>query len=291
MDQPLVSVIIPTFNRDTFLRQAIESVTKQTYHNIEICVVDDGSEENYAEAICADYDNCQYFYKENGGLSSARNYGIQKARGDFIAFLDDDDFWKADKIEKQLAAFRANTEVDLVHSSVEVVDKNGKPTGKVLGASPAKSSKRSGKVFWNAIGTWVVKSPTPLIKREVFTTDLLFDESIKVGEDVDFYQRFFYRHKVKYLAEPLAYYRDFGDDGRLSQQRKKYIGIELKMLENFKAMGVTNPWTLHCISIHLVKQAIRNWNIAYPDKPKKISRWQYLIRPNYVLKHCFKAPR
>ena len=97
MNSPLVSVIIPTYNRVEFLEIAIQSVVNQTYNNIEIIVVDDGSKSNYAESICNEYLNCFYFYKNNGGLSSARNFGISKSKGELIAFLDDDDFWQNSK--------------------------------------------------------------------------------------------------------------------------------------------------------------------------------------------------
>ena len=102
MTNPLVSVIIPTYNRPDFLDEAILSVVCQTYKNIEILVIDDGSSINYAESICEKYSNCKYLHKINGGLSSARNYGIANANGELIAFLDDDDFWLKTKIEKQV---------------------------------------------------------------------------------------------------------------------------------------------------------------------------------------------
>ncbi len=287
--QPLVSVIIPTYNRDTYLLQAIESVVNQTYTHIEILVVDDGSSVPYAKDFCDRFEKCNYYYKENGGLSSARNFGVSKAKGDYIAFLDDDDFWREDKLEKQVAQLVKNKEIDLVHSAAMVVDESGKPTGKIIGASNNKAQSRSGNVFWNALGTWVVKSPTPLIRKKVFSTHLCFDETIKVGEDIDFYQRLFYQRKIEYINDTLAYYREFSDATRLSRQRKKYVGIEEKMIHNFKKMGVANPWVLHRISIHLLRQAIRNWNLVYQDNPKKISSWDVYIRPQYCLSHYFKV--
>jgi glycosyltransferase involved in cell wall biosynthesis len=288
MDKPLVSVIIPTYNRDTYLREAIASVVKQSYAEIEILVIDDGSKQNYAEAICADYLNCNYHFKENGGLSSARNFGLSKAKGSFIAFLDDDDFWREDKIEKQVSVLQEKEEVDLIHSGAAVVDKDSKPTGDFIGASKTKEHFRSGNVFWNALGVWVAKSPTPLIRKEVFSSSFLFDEDIKVGEDVDFYQRLFYKHKVHYIGEPLAFYRVYDDENRLSTQRQRYVGLEQKMFNNFKKMGVTNPWVLHKIAQRILKMAIDNWKTAYPEKSLKISKFNKIFRPQYCLENCFK---
>lgn len=284
MSSPLVSVIIPTYNRATYLKEALDSVAHQSYSPIEILVVDDGSDVNYAEEICNRYKNCHYNYKENGGLSSARNYGIQKARGAYIAFLDDDDFWRKDKIKKQVAVLESNDKIDLVHSAAKVVDAEGKETGKIIGANEGKSHKRSGYVFWNALGVWVVKSPTPLIRKEVFAPDLMFDETIKVGEDIDFYQRLFYRHKILYIEEPLAYYRVFDDSNRLSLQRKKYIGIESKMIANFKKMGINSPIILHKIKVRLAKQAVRNWNSVFLNDLIKINYLTLFLNPSEYIR-------
>lgn len=288
MNNPLVSVVIPTYNRSAYLNETIESVVEQTYTNIEILVIDDGSKTNYAQFICDKYLNCHYYYKTNGGLSSARNFGIRKSKGEYIAFLDDDDFWKKDKIKKQVALLNQNTNVDLIHSAATVVNKSSISTGEFIGASPHKAHKRSGNVFWNALGVWVVKSPTPLIRKEVFKEDMMFDESIKVGEDIDFYQRLFYRHNVLYIEDPLAYYRTYDDDDRLSTQREKYIGIEIKMLNNFRQMSIKNPIIMHRIAIRLLKQALKNWNIVYKDNPVTLNKFDRYLRPIYCLDHFFK---
>jgi glycosyltransferase involved in cell wall biosynthesis len=287
MPHPLVSVIIPTYNREKYLEEAILSVINQSYITIEILVIDDGSRVNYAESICAKFSQCSYFYKENGGLSSARNYGVSKAKGEFIALLDDDDFWESSKIEKQVKVLLENPLVDCVHSSAAVVDENGKPTSDFIGATQNKTHKRSGYVFWNALGTWVVKSPTPLIRKKVFQSDLLFDESIKIGEDIDFYQRMFYRHKVCYINEPLAFYREYNDKERLSLQPKKYIGIEKKMFQNIKNMGVNNPFILYKIAMKLLKSALKSWNEVNKDNPITIGKFDLYLRPGYCLNNYF----
>lgn len=285
MIQPLVTVIITTYNRAEFLEEAILSVYNQTYKNIEIFVIDDGSSANYAELICEKYSNCKYIYKTNGGLSSARNHGVKLANGEYIAFLDDDDFWLDTKIEKQVKILLENKEVDCVHSSAKVVDENSNLTGQVIGASKDKAHKRSGYVFWNALGLWVVKSPTPLVRKSVFKPDMLFDETIKVGEDVDFYQRMFYRHKVFYIEEPLAYYREYMSQDRLSKKLEKYIGIEEKMLRNFENMGIRNSLTLYRIKLRLAKNAFAKWNSLYSDKKVKINYCRLILNPkSYIIK-------
>lgn len=267
----LVSVIIPTYNRVKYLEEAITSVFNQTYKNFEILVIDDGSSNNYAESICNKYDNCFYLFKKNGGLSSARNFGVKKAKGEYIAFLDDDDFWRKDKLEKQVGILESNYEVDCVHSSAAVVEEDGVVNGDVIGASAHKAYKRTGNVFWNALGVWVVKSPTPLIRKKIFTSGLFFDETIKVGEDIDFYQRMFYRHKVIYIDEPLAYYRHYTSKTRLSLQKDKYIGLEKKIYNNFVNMGIKNPFVLNKIASRLLVSGVKRYNLFFPNKPIRLS--------------------
>lgn len=285
MQKPLVSVIIPTFNREKYLREAIESVVNQSYKNIEIIVVDDGSTENYAERICNDF-GALFFKKENGGLSSARNFGIKNANGKYIALLDDDDVFVNTKIEKQVEVLENNKSIFCVHSSADVIDDKGNKTGQKIGASTNKVHKRSGNVFWNALGTWVVKSPTPLFKKEVFET-IIFDEKIKVGEDLDFYWRFFYYFNIYYIDESLAYYRDSNDIKRLSKLRDKYIGVDYKIYTNFKSMKV-NPVVLYFVAIKLAKNAIKCWNEVFFQDKKSISTINLIIRPIYFLKNLDK---
>lgn len=288
IDKPLVSVIIPTYNRDKYLNKAIESVLNQTYSNIEILVIDDGSKNNYAEFICSKHSNCNYLFKNNGGLSSARNYGITHSKGEFIAFLDDDDFWESSKIEKQIKVLVENNDIDCVHSAAAVVDENDNLTGEIIGASKNKIHKRSGHVFWNALCVWVVKSPTPLIRKSVFKNNMLFDVEIKVGEDVDFYQRMFYRHKVIYIDEPLAFYREYNNENRLSKQLEKYIGIEEKMLLNFKKMKIKNVWVLYKIKLRLAQSSILKWKHFYNNKNININHLKLFLNPTSYIKDFSK---
>ena len=91
---PQVSIIIPAYNRSKFLAQAVQSVLSQTATDFEILVIDDGSTDDSRAVIENIYDaRLKYFYKENGGVSSARNFGLAKAVGEYVSFLDSDDFW------------------------------------------------------------------------------------------------------------------------------------------------------------------------------------------------------
>jgi glycosyltransferase involved in cell wall biosynthesis len=129
MTQPLVSVIIPTFNRAHLLPRAIRSVLDQSHRTLEVLVVDDGSTDNTRE-VAADFARCdgrvRYLYQDNRGVSGARNTGLYAAGGDYLAFLDSDDVWKPQKLDVQLACMRRLPHVGMVWSEMESVDRAGR---------------------------------------------------------------------------------------------------------------------------------------------------------------------
>jgi glycosyltransferase involved in cell wall biosynthesis len=118
MNEPLVSVIIPVYNSECYLSEAIESVLSQTYRSLELIVVDDGSTDRTRD-IALSFPELIYIYQANSGTSAARNRGIHVAKGDYIAFLDADDLWLPDKITLQIAAFIFDPKLDIVTGLVE----------------------------------------------------------------------------------------------------------------------------------------------------------------------------
>jgi glycosyltransferase involved in cell wall biosynthesis len=129
MQNGLVSVVIPTYNYAQYLREAIDSVLGQTYSAIEIIVVDDGSSDNSREVLAGYGAKIKAIFQKNQGVSAARNRGIAESSGDFLAFLDPDDAWLPEKIEKQIAKFEADSEIGLVHVGIENIDSRGKSMG------------------------------------------------------------------------------------------------------------------------------------------------------------------
>lgn len=129
MDAPLVSIVIPCYNVKKYLRDAVESAVQQTYRNIEIILVDDGSTDGTTE-LCdsfgEEYDNVSVIHKENGGLSSARNAGMTKSKGEFLYFLDSDDFISDITIESLVRKMQRN-DLDTILFGSSNVNENGKP--------------------------------------------------------------------------------------------------------------------------------------------------------------------
>jgi hypothetical protein len=124
---PQVSAVIPTYNCAPYIGQAIDSVLNQTYTNCEIIVVDDGSKDNTPLVLEKYGDRIRYIYQQNQGVSVARNRGIELARGEFVAFLDADDFFFFDKIAAQMAVFAAQPNIGIVHSGWRLVNSKGEP--------------------------------------------------------------------------------------------------------------------------------------------------------------------
>ena len=112
--EPLVSVIIPTYNSSQYIKEAIDSVLAQTYKNFEIIVIDDGSTDNTKEVLAPYLSVIKYIYKNNGGPASARNRGIKEANGEFVAFLDADDVWKPDRLARGVDILDQRPEVGLI---------------------------------------------------------------------------------------------------------------------------------------------------------------------------------
>lgn len=216
MSNALVSVIVPTYNRAYCLEETIDSVLTQTYSDFEIIVIDDGStDDTYKlfEGRYADDPRIKYFPQPNGGLPVARNAGMRRATGKYIAFCDSDDIWLPHKLAVQVACLEKFPEVGLVWTDLRAVD----PDGKVLHERYtrvgyktwsffsmeelfSKSAKLSaldptltvdgdvyiGDIFTAMIVGAIINIPTVIVSRERVEQVGLFNESMRVGEDYDF---------------------------------------------------------------------------------------------------------
>ena len=207
---PLISVVIPFFNRIDWCIQAIQSVLRQTHPTFEILLVDDGSTEDILGRPEMKDPRLRYLRQENSGPAAARNLGLKHASGAYIAFLDSDDLWMPDKLEKQLAKMEANPEAWLSHTSYLRMD----PDGRKLGTM--ESGQFAGSVFPGILLGCPIATPTVMIRREALQAGLQFMEGIAYSEDILFWSEVARRSIVLGLTEPLSMVRLEGGNAALS---------------------------------------------------------------------------
>lgn len=182
-NENLVSVILPTFNRAWTLRNAIDSVLSQDYALIELIVVDDGSSDNTQELLASYKNKITVLTQENKGVSAARNAGIKKSSGKFIALLDSDDAWEKKKISCQVDFFNRNPDA-LICQTEEIWIRNGKRVN-----PKNKHKKLSGMIFEPSLNLCLVSPSAVMMKRKLFDIKGFFDEAFTVCEDYDLWLR------------------------------------------------------------------------------------------------------
>ena len=199
----MISVIIPTYNSGIFIGEAIHSVLCQTCTDYEIIVIDDGSTDNTREIMKKYFPQVRYFYIPNQGVSRARNYGIRMARGEFIAFLDADDLWVPEKLEKQLKVFNADQELMLVFTEHRVFD----TTGFRKTTFVKKERLMKGDVVKNIFFYSHLTTSTVMVRRHAFQEVGFFEENLKAAEDDNLWMRIALKFRIHLLDEMLVNYR------------------------------------------------------------------------------------
>ena len=182
VEEPLVSVIIPTYNRGWCLEEALVSVFSQTYKKYELIVVDDGSTDDTQQRLSR-YEGVTVIAQANRGVSTARNRGIASSKGDLIAFLDSDDLWLPEKLSAQVVFFQANPDA-LVCQTQETWIRNGRRI-----QPQNRHRKQSGFFFERSLGLCLVSPSAVMMRKRLFETVGLFDESLPACEDYDLWLR------------------------------------------------------------------------------------------------------
>lgn len=195
----MVSVIVPSYNTAQFLPEAVDSILAQTYRNLEIHVVDDGSTDNTREVMLAYANDPRVFYhhQKNRGEAGARNTGIRAAKGELIALCDSDDLWMPRKLEVQVPCFRDRPEVGIVYTNTQQVDSNNREI------NTYQTARHNGRITEKLFGENFVTGSTSMFRRECFATDM-YDETLSTCADYDLSLRlsvkyeFFYLHEITY---------------------------------------------------------------------------------------------
>lgn len=225
MVNPKISIIIPVYNGEKYIAQAIESVLAQTYKNFEIIIINDGSTDNSLEKIkpYLSLPNIKYIEQHNKGVAAARNTGIVNYAGELIALLDQDDLWLSEKLKVQVDYLAKNTDVGLVHSNFAYIDKKGKqiyPTDAWITDAKGMCFKRL--FIGNAIAPLTV-----IMKRECMDRVGLFDEEISYCDDYELWLRIARHFRIGHIDQILALYRLHGSNA----SGRDWVGMKLKKLE------------------------------------------------------------
>lgn len=177
MTETSISVIIPVFNTEKYLEEAIESVLTQTFRPTEVIVVDDGSTDRSADIATNFEPVVRVLQQANAGIGAARNSGIKSATGDFLAFLDADDLWTTEKLEHQIEFLERNPGTDMVFGNVQQF------------VSPELPESYQNKIRFEASAMSGIAAGTMMLKKETFMQVGLFNEKLKLGEFIDWFSR------------------------------------------------------------------------------------------------------
>ncbi len=279
---PLVSVVIPTHNAARFISETLESVCKQTYTNWEIIVIDDGSTDNTRTVLAPYMDRIRYYFQENSGTAAARNAGLQKARGEFVAFLDHDDIWLPEKLDLQVRALNAWPECALAFTGGKILHESG-----TLGNS----------VMLKHLDGWIHEHRTPdpmvimgslsrefffknqicsassvLIRRECVETVGGFDERIAISDDYDLWLRISQRYPIVLILSCLYLWR-WSEDS-----------------QSGPLVGRQHRWTEACITV-----LEKHWSTAPADTRtalrRQLSRMYWYCGRSYFDQNRFQDSR
>lgn len=200
----LVSAVIPAYNYARFVCRAVDSVLAQTYPHLECIVVNDGSTDNTLEVLAPYGDRIRVITQKNAGLAAARNTGVKNARGEYIAFLDADDWWRPEKIAKQMELAEKRPELGAIGTTWERVDGDLKHLSTRV--PPRPTDDRATNVRGIACRTiWLGGSGSGVLaRRDVFDEVGLFDESMRAAEDIDMWLRIARRYPIANVEELLT---------------------------------------------------------------------------------------
>lgn len=235
---PTVSVILPTHNRALLIKETIESVLAQTYQDFELIIVDDASNDPTPDAVARfRSDKIKYFKLEKVGRSGARNFGLKRATGSYISFIDSDDLFLPHKLEKQIELLRNRKEYGMIYTAAYSINDRGARVPSVynrsdiMRISPKQGHKwayfklKSGDIYYD-VSFYVpltILLPTVMLKREVYEAVGDFDTKLDRFEDIDYWRRVSKRFKILGWDEPTCKIRTHAENELRSIDRRTIL--------------------------------------------------------------------
>ncbi len=234
--QALVSVICPTYNESGFFELAYKSIVSQTYPDIEFIIIDSSTNDYVRNVIDLSDGRIRYYWREKRGIADALNYGIEQARGSFIARMDADDISMEERIEKQVAFLNEHPDIMMVGTQGINIDQNGKVCG--FSACPINDGDiKAGLLFSNSF-----YHPTVMFRRLVFDENMRYDSGF-MAEDYDLWTRLALKYTLANLSERLIYYRIHGENASLRLHHEVSMSASrsaIRYIENFFGLNLAN---------------------------------------------------
>ena len=237
---PIISVIVPVYNTEKYLHRCIDSILAQTYADFELLLINDGSKDN-SGAICNEYavkdSRVRVFHKENAGVSKARNLGLDNAKGEWITFVDSDDWVHEDFIKKRLDLALSDT-ADIAYCDIEYIYNNWNLYGKMAEEVDGKSS---------TVNSWILSrttySPIILARKYLFDKyNLRYIEGLRFGEDFNLIIKLvIYANKVSHVKEALYYYNKQNEGSAMTKlhlYRDDLQIVYVDLIKSFKQEGI-----------------------------------------------------
>jgi len=284
---PLVSVVLATYNGARFLEEAVRSVLDQTFTDLELIVVDDGSTDRTAELVerlSAD-PRLRYVYQVNGGQPNADNHGIRLSRGRFIAFIDADDVWLREKLERQLARFDADERIGVVYCPTICIDENGREV------ESWSIQRHSGRVTDRLFVENFVPFSSSIVRRACFERLGGFDEELAQAYDYDLWLRLSTAYEFADCPEPMVRYRVW--PGQMSKNFRVRFDCAVRIMQRFERAhrqalsidAIREGWAhTHVARGYSIKwceratwQAIREYARALKFDPLYLDAWRGIV--------------
>lgn len=266
MEEALVSVVIPTYNRADRLEKAVRSVLEQTYSNLEVIVVDDGSTDHTRQVIEEIQDlRLHYVWQKNSGACVARNYGVTQARGSYIAFHDSDDIWYPDKLEKQMKQLQKK-KADVIVCKLAMRRADGTIT---FYPKRIKKGFVSPRADLFGIGTQTIVARAQVLKAEPFFTKL------PRYQDLEWIYRVVQKFSVYCLDEALVDY-ELGNDS-ISKSPERMFQALVLMQKLHPDIRTKNP----ALALHIVRDLFSGWQEMRKKEPDQSRKYWKLMWAYY----------